>query len=135
MLCNPQPRSLPGKALIFFETAIKMKILKADSHLYAPVQRGLDEDLYENTNDLNTYDTAGLRSFRWPFLYGARMEIDSIEKIFINAGINVTAATDSSATEEMFKMLDGNSPQLLHIATHGFFWAAKDKFNSRFTLQ
>ncbi|HEX5153108.1 MAG TPA: CHAT domain-containing tetratricopeptide repeat protein [Parafilimonas sp.] len=106
-----------------------------DNHLYTTVQRGLEEDWYENTDDADRYDTAALQSFKWPSLYGARVEMDSIKSLFVNAGMNVTVTTDSLATEEMFKKLDGNSPQLLHIATHGFFWGTKDRFNSRFTLQ
>ncbi|HEX5153109.1 MAG TPA: CHAT domain-containing tetratricopeptide repeat protein [Parafilimonas sp.] len=133
-----QETAIPEKpAAINVWGDINYNLKKGDTgnHLYATVQRGPNEDWYENTDDADSYDTAALQSFKWPSLDGARVEMDSIERIFINAGINVTATADSVATEEMFKKLDGNSPQLLHIATHGFFWASNNKLHNSFAFQ
>jgi CHAT domain-containing protein len=43
------------------------------------------------------------------------------------AGIYVTIYSDTAATEEAFKAMDGKSPRLLHLATHGFFLPVADK--------
>lgn len=51
----------------------------------------------------------------------AKKEIDSLQNVFKQAGINTTIHNGSAATEEAFKALDGKSPQVLHLATHGFF--------------
>ncbi|MEP6512891.1 MAG: CHAT domain-containing protein [Parafilimonas sp.] len=54
----------------------------------------------------------------------------------LRAGISVTTVSDTVATEEKFKALEGRSPEVFHIATHGFFWSTKEKsFNNNFTLQ
>ncbi|MBK8309590.1 MAG: CHAT domain-containing protein [Chitinophagaceae bacterium] len=39
--------------------------------------------------------------------------------------------TQTVATEENLKALDGNSPQVLHIATHGFFLPQANKKETR----
>ena len=44
----------------------------------------------------------------------------------MQAGIGVTSNSGAVATEEEFKALDGRSPQVLHLATHGFFLPTTD---------
>ena len=66
-------------------------------------------------------DTRGLRNQGWPALSGTRQEIDSITHMLMQAGIRVTVNSSATATEEAFKALDGRSPAILHLATHGFF--------------
>lgn len=56
-------------------------------------------------------------------LPGAQEEIKSIERLCTQAGVRTIAAFGATATEEAFKQFDGNSPELLHIAAHGFFQA------------
>ncbi len=81
------------------------------------------------------FDTSKLPFLNWSSLYGTRLEIDTIQKIFTQAGIQVDIIRDTFATEQTFKNLDGKSPQVLHIATHGFFWPVKNKYNYGFTMQ
>ena len=95
----------------------------SDTRLHQLSQRGV------NVPVLYKYDTTKLPLFNWSPLYGTRLEMDSIKEIFIQAGIQVDITRDTFATEETFKNLDGKSPQVLHIATHGFFWPAKNKYN------
>ena len=59
----------------------------------------------------------------WPALPGTRKEIQSIEKLWLKAGIRSAVISGSMATEEKFKQYDGRSPGVLHLATHGFFSA------------
>lgn len=41
--------------------------------------------------------------------------------MFSQAGIPIVIKTGTMASEEAFKALDGKSPEVLHLATHGFF--------------
>ena len=82
----------------------------------------------ENVADTATYtfnlyneDNRASRGGAWNALPGTKAEMDSIKNAFTRAGITVSSSTGALATEEVFKSLDGKSPQVLHLATHGFF--------------
>ncbi len=68
----------------------------------------------------------GSSNRQWKPLAGTLQEMDSVKDLFAASGKTILTLSDTSATEENFKALDGNSPQLLHIATHGFFFPAKN---------
>lgn len=90
------------------------------------INHGLDSsvkktDTTDSSFNLYSWDTRGLRSKEWNTLPGAKKEIDSIGNLFRQAGIPHVTKSGVLATEEAFKELDGKSPQLLHLATHGFF--------------
>lgn len=57
----------------------------------------------------------------WNELQGTEREMKKLNTIFSNQGYNVTTLSETNAREEAIKALDGNAPQILHIATHGFF--------------
>jgi CHAT domain-containing protein len=63
----------------------------------------------------------------WPFLSGTLTEVINIDEIFKSKQINSTLYTGENATEESFKYLasKGKSPEIIHIATHGFFFPEK----------
>jgi CHAT domain-containing protein len=52
-------------------------------------------------------------------LPGTKAEIENISSLLSNKGVNVTIYSGGKALEENLKELQ--SPQILHIATHGFF--------------
>jgi len=59
----------------------------------------------------------------WGYLPGTLQEVTNIEQIAIKKKIKVSMFTGNDAMEEQFKFLSGvNSPQIIHIATHGFFF-------------
>ena len=66
-------------------------------------------------------DTRGKRNQEWPQLKAAIAEFDTLNQLLGSAGIKISSFSDSMASEDAFKMLHGNSPQILHLATHGFF--------------
>ncbi|MDQ3843383.1 MAG: CHAT domain-containing protein [Bacteroidota bacterium] len=87
-------------------------------------------------------DTRGLRGRGWDRLVFTSQEIDSLKKLFKKENISVTTLSGTIATEEAFKALDGKSPQVLHLATHGFSIPIKeqktkdkDGDNNSFTVQ
>lgn len=57
-------------------------------------------------------------------LPGTKVEIDAINKILTVAGFKTTLKQGTDASETNFKAVKG--PQLMHIATHGYFLADSD---------
>jgi CHAT domain-containing protein/Tfp pilus assembly protein PilF len=56
---------------------------------------------------------------KFSYLYGTLLEVDSINQLFKNSRI----FTSTLANEEAVKSLQGNkAPEILHLATHGFFY-------------
>ena len=56
-----------------------------------------------------------------------KQEIDSVSKILNINKITTKIYDGDLATESAFKQLSGNSPEILHLATHGFYLDTKQK--------
>ena len=84
-----------------------------------------------NLKELEAFKTSNsnLRDSKsWKYLPGTLAEIENIKSQFENKNKSNKVLKGKSATEEEFKKLDGNSPKIIHIATHGFFYEnLKDK--------
>jgi len=63
----------------------------------------------------------------WKQLASTADEIKSIQNLFVQNKISTTSFSQSNATEEQFKSLSGNSPSIIHLATHGFFLPDPEK--------
>lgn len=59
-------------------------------------------------------------------LPGTKKEVDYIEKIFKSHQLKVESYTGKRGTEESFLCMSGKAPQILHVATHGFFYTPDD---------
>lgn len=57
----------------------------------------------------------------WLPLPGTLKEAETVSSLLKDKGINVCLLKNNKANEESFKNLSGNSPDILHIATHGFY--------------
>lgn len=67
-------------------------------------------------------DTATVRA-GVEYLPGTRQEVDEINKeITSHKDIRVSLFTDKNGVEESFKSLDGKTVDILHIATHGYYF-------------
>ncbi len=67
---------------------------------------------------------AGTSTTSFDYLEGTLTEVKGLEKQAASAKVKVTVYTGLNATEESFKSLTANnSPAVLHIATHGFFYS------------
>ncbi|MBU0486762.1 MAG: CHAT domain-containing protein [Bacteroidetes bacterium] len=62
------------------------------------------------------------RNISWDYLSGSLIEADTISEMFRTKQFQVNLLTNENATEESFKKLNNNSPNVIHIATHGFFF-------------
>lgn len=100
-------------------------------------------DTTESFFNLYTNDTRGERSGGWSPLPDAKKEIEIVSNTIAKSSISISVVSGVNATEEAFKALDGKSPQVLHIATHGFFLSIKESktkniengIDNRFTIQ
>jgi CHAT domain-containing protein/tetratricopeptide (TPR) repeat protein len=62
-------------------------------------------------------------STTWSYLPGTLQEVNAIENIAIQNNVKALKFTGNAAIEEQFKNLKGNnSPRIIHISTHGFFF-------------
>ena len=79
---------------------------------------------YKSFTGENISENLTLRSLndrgRWGILPYTKLEIESIYKALCPNGIDVTMYQDINANEEAFKALDGKSPDIIHLSTHGF---------------
>ena len=75
------------------------------------------------TASANRGETVG----SWKQLSGTAEEIKNIQTLFKQNKINTTSFSQINATEEQFKSLSGQSPKILHLATHGFFLPDPEK--------
>lgn len=62
------------------------------------------------------------RGKTWQYLDGTGKEARSIYRLYRGQKQAVTLVSQTEATEAYVKSLDGNSPKVLHLATHGFFF-------------
>ncbi len=105
---------------------------KGSATLYGGIQYDVDTTdllaesrLYEQTPLLASRgienDTTNRGSVK--YLYGTKKEAESIERILSKHNVSATLYTSAAANEESFKTLSGKHQNIIHIGTHGFYWA------------
>lgn len=124
----PATASLWGN--IQYNTIAKTKTAQKES---LPLTTVSDFNLY-------TADTKGLRGGEFVPLPNTKKEVALLWQRFRRKGVKAMMYDGAAASEETFKSLDGNSPQVLHLATHGFFLPVVQKKNegspaNAFTVQ
>ncbi len=74
-----------------------------------------------------------LRGGSWNYLKWTKTETESINVLLQDHGFNVTYKSESQATEAAFKSLGTKtpSPQILHLATHGYFFPDTEDNDSK----
>lgn len=91
------------------------------------------EELENTANSLSSLKgvsgTRGMGS-TWNYLPGTLTEIETIQQQFSEKNKTYTVLSDKQATETAFKKLSGDSPTVIHIATHGFFFENPKKTNT-----
>lgn len=110
----------------------KLNIDLASGNRNAVLYGGLLYDLETNEWELETkkYDVSSLLAVRGdilrgdsiPLLPGSKKEVDDIEQILKSHQLKVESYTGKRGTEESFLSMSGKAPQILHVATHGFFY-------------
>jgi len=92
-----------------------------DSLEVAEIQRSIPQPTEGNISRGFVSDST-LRSGSINFLEGTKIEVDSISLELQSQNINTTLYTGIGANEETFKSLTNQNIDVLHIATHGFFF-------------
>jgi len=68
----------------------------------------------------------------WKKLEGAKTEINNISKILTENNIRKTVFQGEKGNEESFRALSGQKTQIIHIATHGFFYSSHEAHKKDF---
>ena len=104
--------------------------------LYGGLQYSLDpQKMEEESKVYEKSDLAGLVRSEYgesgfKDLRNTKDEVRKIEKTLVDNGFSVKAYLGSKGNAESFVALNGKSPSIVHIATHGFYYTpdeAKDK--------
>ena len=98
--------------------------LITDSRKYPRSKKRSIEDF-----DLSA-DSIQLRS-GYGYLEGTLLEAQKVDSSAVSAKMKSSLYTNFSGTEASFKALDGQGKQLIHIATHGFYYMEKDSVRMR----
>lgn len=64
----------------------------------------------------------GIDRSGWTHLPGSGKEVEDVSAVLSSYGHPVRTLEGMEGTEESFKSLSGNSPLILHLATHGFYY-------------
>lgn len=89
--------------------------------------------LYGNiTYDETPKDMASINADRgkWSEIPSTKKEIYNIKNILSKNGIEVKLLEGKTANEESFKEMNGKSPDIIHLATHGFFIETQKQANN-----
>ncbi|MGB5025095.1 MAG: CHAT domain-containing tetratricopeptide repeat protein, partial [Saprospiraceae bacterium] len=113
----------------------QVKIENNDAILYGGIQFEQNSTILNNEpllasksrGELSFYSVdSTLRGGTWNYLAGTEREVNSIVKIMQDAGVKATLKKGYNASEVSFKNIgayNNPSPRILHIATHGYFFA------------
>jgi CHAT domain-containing protein len=93
-------------------------------------------------NTYKVFNTTS-NSFSWQPLTNTKNEVENVVSILKQKNISCNIKTREKANEEQFKKMNGNAPELLHIATHAFFLSPDTgnlknnftAFNNSFSIQ
>ena len=107
----------------------KYKMIRVSSVYEIPEIKSLDTKKFKTSalyggidykNSVENSDVA-VRGVDFRNLPNTGAEIKSVAKILTASNIKIDTICGENATEESFKKLSGNSPDILHVATHGFY--------------
>ena len=109
----------------------KTKSKKESAVLYGGLKYDLDKDeLIAESRSGDYHPTSTSRAFTAENIrYGVKYlpgTLKEVEEISQNFNPSPRMITDISGTEESFKSLAGSSTDIIHLATHGFFWSEDD---------
>lgn len=109
------------------------KSAKSSAVLYGGLQYDVEPELMVHNS--KRFDVTSLMTMRGDItrggaafdeLPGAKTEIEKIKEILDKSGFDVTSYSGADGTEESFLAMNGKSPQILHLATHGFYYTPSE---------
>ena len=120
-----------ARELAFVDSKLHLDVASEKTHavLYGGLAYSLDDVVM--AEEAIKYNTPRLFASRGGMDYGGnafndlpgtKAEIDSIEKIMASHQLWVKSYSREEGTEESFVNMSGKAPQILHLATHGFYY-------------
>lgn len=97
-----------------------------------------DVDMAVMEMESKKYDVSKLYALRGNEVHGdsvfhylpmTRKEVDEIGKVLAGCHVDTVSYTGHIGTKESFINLNGNAPQIIHLATHGFYFTPNDALN------
>lgn len=118
---NENKKSTPKSIALFGDATFTLDSLQ--------LVKSLQVDPTTSTASTNIYtpQTRGSNNAVWSNLPGTATEVNKIQNLFSKNKFVVKTFVQQQASEEKFKSLSGNAPEVLHLATHGFFLPEADK--------
>lgn len=84
------------------------------------------QSVHKSSNSDDSYsDVRGLVE-EWNTLDKTKPEVQHIQSALTKSDIAIQVHTDTNASEEQFKKLSGDSVNIIHLATHGYYFKAND---------
>lgn len=77
---------------------------------------------------IRTSRAVDIDNFRYgvKYLPGTKKEVETIAQNIVSSRGKCEIITDTSGTEEAFRALENKHVDIIHLATHGFFWSKED---------
>lgn len=88
--------------------------------------------VYQYVSSGNVLATRSLTRSTWDLLPSTKDEIMNISDLLSAKGIKTQTITQNSANEESFKSMSGNAPDIIHVASHGFYHQSFEDVTSFF---
>lgn len=117
-----------ARELVSLDKRLDLDMAMANTVLYGGLLYDLEANDWEA--EAKKYDVSSLLAVSRdilqgdsiPLLPGSKREVDAIEQIMKSHQLKVESYTGKRGTEESFLNMSGKAPQILHVATHGFFY-------------
>lgn len=97
----------------------------------SPTEMAAASAMYDEFSGSSIQTELALRSVnergKWGPIPSTKIEIDNIGSLFSNNKIEVSKYEGNAGSEESFKALSGQSPDIIHLATHGFVIDSKER--------
>lgn len=110
-----------------------------NSILYGDINYYEDSDMmaenaktYQYVSSGNVLATRSLSRSSWDLLPNTKDEIMNISNLLSGKGIKTQTISQNSASEESFKAMSGNAPDIIHVASHGFYYQSIEDITSSF---
>ena len=112
---------------------INNAVLYGDINYYTDID-AMNENskMYESYSPGNIWATRSANRSSWDLLPATKEEMDAIEKQMKEKGVHVKAYSQDAANEESFKAMNTFAPDIIHIATHGFYFSQEEDITSNF---
>ena len=119
-----------------------VKQAKNDTHsavIFGDINYYEDSDTMEaNSKKYSSYSSGDLLVTRstdrgtWDLLPATKDEVNSVESLMKKVNFKVQTFCENEANEESFKALSTHAPDIIHVATHGFYFPSEGDISSSF---